>query len=179
MSFTGTFTKADSSAGYNAFTITDTSSYTDEPKNTFSTRRIYLILADGSYIEDDTTGNDYFDFGFADYPTDEITLNVLTADCAISVYVHWVSLNPQVNSTYSAEAVYDFKDYINAYKYSLILQLAGNPGQISIQNFADYLDLIQTLIDSSATCITFTDQLGSQNCIDQATELMNNPNLSY
>jgi len=179
MSFTGTFTKADSTVGLNAFTITDTSSYLDEPKNTFTTRRIYLILADGTYIEDSTTGNDYFDFGFAGYPTDEITLDVLTADYAISVYVHWVSTAPQVNSTYTADELYDFKDYIQQYKYGLIVALAGNPNQINIQNFADYLSLIQTLIDSSGTCVTFTDQLGSQNCIDQATELMNNPNLSY
>lgn len=177
MAFTGTFTKTDSLVGYNAFTIADTSSYGSEAKNTFSGRKIYLILADGTYISPD--GQDYYDFGFAEYPTDEITLNVLTQDYAVSVYVVWDSLSPQPGSTYVADEIYDFKDYTNAYKYSLIQELAATPTMINVQNFADYLSLLQTLIDSSATAILYVDQLESQNCIDAATFLINNPNLQY
>ncbi len=51
MSFTGTYSEANLSAtAYNAFNIIDTSDFTDEPKNTFSGRRVWLIRDDGTYV---------------------------------------------------------------------------------------------------------------------------------
>jgi hypothetical protein len=50
--FDGRYTLEHINDAYNAFQITDTSSYANEPKEDFVTRRIYFQLIDGSYIQD-------------------------------------------------------------------------------------------------------------------------------
>jgi len=176
MPFTGTFTKTDTSAtAYNSFDLEDTSDYTDEPENTFTDRQVYLVYVDGSYV--DNNGLDYFDWPFVDGSTK--SFDVLTEDAAVSIMVVWTSSDPQVGSTYSAVTVDDFVDYAEEFMYTKVYQLAGNRNLISNKNFKTTLDITRTLIDSSATCIVFTDQYSSQRCIDNVVTIEDNPNMFY
>ena len=179
MPFTGSFTKTDQSAtAFNSFKITDTSSYADEPKETFSDRRIWLVNVDGTYVSpDDVT--EYWPFGFDDYPGDEITIDALTYDVSLSIYVQWVSDDPQAGSTYNATEVSDFVDYAENFMYFKIQQMAINRNLESNKNFRTTLDLFRTLIDSSTTSIVYEDQYASQECIDDIEVIENNVNMFY
>lgn len=178
MSFTGTYSKTNLSAtAYNAFKVTDTSDYTDEPKNTFSGRRVYLILQGGSYIQNN--GLDYFDFAFADYPSDEITINALTYDIALNVYVLWIPVTPVTGSSYSAAGVFDFVDYAEYFMFNKVLQLAANPNLWSNKNFSQATSAARAMIDSADTSVIYQDQYEAQVCIDHVGVLENNPNLFY
>ena len=76
--FTGSYTLEYTTSALNSFAITDTSDYTDEPQDDFVTRRVYFQLIDGSFWQD-PDGNDYWDFGFDDYPDDYITFDFLAS----------------------------------------------------------------------------------------------------
>jgi len=181
MAFTGTYSEANASAtAYNAFTITDTSDYTDEPKVDFTDRRVYLVMADGTYVQDETTGLDYFDFAFADYPTDEITINVLEdTDMSLNVYLLWIPTTPVSGSTYYAAGVFEFKDNAEDFMWNKILQLAANRTLWSNKNFRTTLSAARCMIDSSTTSVVYQDQYASQVCINFVGEVENTPNLFY
>jgi hypothetical protein len=180
MPFTGaaTITKLPAT-GINYFKVTDTSDYTDEPKDTFSTRLVYLIDANGDYVEND--GLDYFEFGFADYPDDEITIEALTDDIALSVYIVWESLAPEANSTYTLNIIEGFIDNAQWFKLTKVMQMAGNRLLIDNKNFMESMNILQCTIDNVTLLATDTylDQYEAQKNIDVAAFLMDNPNLFY
>lgn len=179
MAFTGAFTRTKLSAtALNAFRLTDTSSFTSEAKITFSARIFYLVKNDGTYVLS-PTGLDYWDFSFASYPSDQITVNVLEEDIALTVYMVWTSSSPQSGSTYYKKTVFDFVDYANYFKYVKIQQMAYNRTLVSNKNFFGTLSILQTLIDSSEACIDHDDQYGSQQCIVLSQQILSNPNMFY
>jgi hypothetical protein len=180
MPFTGAFTVTKLPAtGRNVFKVVDDSSYTDEAKATFSTRLVYLVKPDGTYIDND--GLDYFAFGFDDYPDDEITIDALTEDWALSVYVVWVSLAPQANSTYTLNSIQGFIDYAQAFKYGKCLQMSGNQLLIDNKNFMEAMNILQCTIDNVILLTTevFADQYKAQQNIDIAAYLIDNSNIFY
>jgi len=180
MAFTGSFTKTnDGATALNAFIIADTSSYADEAKNTFTDRYFTIYEVDGTKVSDPSTGLDYWEFGFSDYPDDERLVNVLTEDVALRIEMTWVSDDPQVGSTYIDYEAFDFLDYANQFKYGKVQELAYNKSLKSNKNFFETLSILQANIDSSHTSIANDDQYESQMCILNAQYIMANPNLFY
>ncbi len=177
MSFTGSYTKANLTAtALNAFSVTDTSSFADEAKATFSGRKFYVVLNDGTYLEDEN-GNDYFDFPFAG--GDVLTINALEVDAAVNGYMVWTSLAPQEGSTYTDSQVFDFVDLLRTFMYTMIENTAANRLLNWPNGFYEGMSLMQTFIDTSANCILNNDQYASQQAIDLGTEFSSNLNNFY
>jgi hypothetical protein len=180
MAFTGAFTKTnDSATALNAFILTDTSSYAEEAKVTFSDRYFYLYEIDGSTIPEPISGLDYWDFNYTDYPDDTRLVTALTEDVALRIQMFWVSISPQVGSTYVKSTPFDFLDYANQFKYGLVQDMAANRNLVNNKNFMQALDVFQTNIDSSEVSIDEDDPYESQKCIENLQFLMANPNLFY
>ncbi len=178
MAFTGSFVKVDIRPGLDIFKLIDDSNYGDEGKGTFSARGFYLMMIDGTFVKS-PNGTDLWDFSYADYPSDQITISVLTADVALQVYMVWTSTNPQVGSVYADLEIFDFKDYANQYKYNLTGYLAANRNLRDNQNWFGSYDSLQFFIDASSICVINQDQYSSQWAINNATYLTENPNLFY
>ncbi len=174
MSFTGSYTKTNKTdVAPNAFLLTDVSSFNSEAKDTFSGRKVYLIDITGSYIQD-ANGNDYFDFPFSG--GDTILINTLTADIALRILMVWDSLDPQQNSTYTDSQVFDFIDYLRNFMFVMVQNTAGNRLLNWPNGFYEGMSLMQTLIDTSNSCISNFDQYESQQAINLATDFSTNPN---
>ncbi len=180
MSFTGAFTVTKNTAtGLNAFTVTDTSSYADEAKVTFSGRKVYCVFNDGTYLEDES-GNDYFDFPFAG--GDALLIEALTdleIDAALNVYVVWTSIAPVEGSTYTDSQVFDFVDLLRTFMYTMIENTANSRLLNWPNGFYEGMSLMQTFIDTSANCILNNDQYASQQAIDLGTTFSSNLNNFY
>jgi hypothetical protein len=177
MSFTGAFTLTrDSATGLNFFTLNDTSSYIDEPKDAFTDRYFYLVKTDGTYVQDED-GNDEWDFNFDDYPSDEINVQVLTEDIALSVYMVWVPITPNSGSTYTLTTPFDFTDYACQWKYNMVLHMAANRDLVANQNFREGIFIFEALLKSSGVAIENYDPYASQKCIEQMVYIQDNPNI--
>src|SRR4051812_35858400 len=177
MPFTGTYTVTKLTTGLNRFRVRDTSSYTSEPKNTFTTRKVYLSYADGSYEE--SNGEDWFSFGFSAYPSDYIDFDFLTQDEALAIRIDWVTSNPQTGSVYTAVSVNEFIDYAFQFLFQKFYQMSGNRSLKDNANFWETLDMFMELIDASEICVNNSDQYSAQQCILQLQYIMANPNLFY
>ena len=105
MSFVQNFTGAVSSGVPTSPTFTDTSVGSD---NAIAKRRIYLLLADGTYAVPSGTTTDYSDWAYAN-PT--ITLNVLNQDTATSVTVQWLNSSNTVLYTKTIAFGFDLFQY--------------------------------------------------------------------
>lgn len=173
MSFTASFTITRSNEALNAATYTDTSVYGSEAKNTFSDRRLYLYRGDGTLIGP-SAGVDYWDFNYTDYPDDEITIDTLTEDAALSVVMVCTSIDPQPSSVYTATLVHLYTDYIQQFKYGLIKRMAAERKLENDVVFMSNLYIMQAYLNSAAKAVTYYDAYAAQQCIDNATYLITN-----
>lgn len=172
MAFTGFFTVSQTS-DITSLVITDTSSYADEAQGTFSGRRIYLIKVDGITLVPDGTATTYVDFPFTDGASKTIT-GVLNTDYALLVEVQWISLAPQSGSTYTAQEIVGFLNYLQQFYAGQISNLSDDPNILNDTNWYDSLSKLQTEIDNAQKAVSDGQQLSGQNAISRATYLMNN-----
>jgi hypothetical protein len=136
MPFTASFSVQQSKDG-SLFTIVDTSNYTAESKATFSARKLWLYLADGSTMLADgsiTSTPTYIDFSFTDYPDDTIEIP-LTMDYGFNIVLELVSTNPQTGSVYTAQSIIGTINFIMSFLQGLIQQTQG---QYSFKNDTNY-----------------------------------------
>lgn len=172
MAFTGSFTLSQNT-DFTSLSLTDTSSYADEGQGTFSTRRIYLIKVDGTTLVPDGTTTTYINWPFTDGDTKEI-VGVLNTDYALLVEVQWISLAPQPGSTYTAEDIYGFLNYLKQFYSGQISNLSDNPNILNDTNWYDSISKLQTEIDNAEKAVSDGQQLSAQNAISRAIYLMNN-----
>ncbi len=171
--FTGQFTVAQNASDLTGLVISDTSSYGSEAQGTFSGRRIYLIKIDGTTLVPDGATTTYIDFPFTDGATKTIT-GVLNTDYALLIEVRWISLSPQPGSTYTAQDVVGFLNYLQQFYSGQISNLSDDPNVLNDTNWYDSLSKLQTEIDCAQKAVADGQQLSAQNAISRATYLMNN-----
>jgi len=176
MPFTASFTISQTIAG-STFTITDISNYGDEAKNTFTARRLYIYLWNGSTYNAsgtiDTTPT-YIDFSFASYPSDVITIPI-SRDYAFIVTLSLITSNPISGSTYSATEYVGFLFYLKQFKYQLMQYAAAQRGLFSNVNFFGSTQKLNVDIKGAESAIENSDVWNAQKMIDEGYKLMNNP----
>lgn len=132
MPFTASFSVSQSQDG-TPLTIVDTSNYAVENKSTFSARKLWLYLADGSTMLADgtiSTTPTFIDFSFSGYPDDTIEIP-LTMDYGFNIVLELVSLNPQTGSTYTAQSIIGTINFMMSFLQGLI---QGSQGQYNFKN---------------------------------------------
>ncbi len=140
---------------------------------TVTQRRIYLQLADGTFLVPSGVSTDYNLWG--DFPaTTTLTLaNVLPKDEIILATCEWLT---------SAGAIVDskilslqgFSQFNENFLYGLTQMLAGNPLLFNDNNFKQEKSNVRDLVDSGNQAIVVaTDQFGAQACYNLATDIRN------
>jgi len=172
MPFTGLFTIA-AAAGFDVFTLTDVSDYTDEPKATFSGRRIRLITTNLLQLVPTGTTTTYIDFPFAG--GDTITIDAMTRDYSLDIVVDWISVNPQSGSTYQASLICSFLSYNTNNEYGIIQALTAKPSCIQDINYWANLGNVQTEQQNSIWATYYQQQVSAQWAINRAAYILQNP----
>jgi len=172
--FTGSFLVSQT-GDFTSIVITDNSDYSSEGTNTFSGRKIYLYLVDGTTLVPAGTATSYIDFPYSAGNSITIT-GVLNKDYALAINVVCISLNPQPGSIYTLTSIDGFLYYLQAFESSLIGTLSGNPDKLRDTSWYYYLGVLQTELDNAIKSIANGQQQSAQNAINRATKLMDNQN---
>jgi len=171
MPFTGLFTVA-AASGFDVFTLSDVSDYTDEPKVTFSGRRIRVITTSDTILVPTGTTTAYIDFPFAG--GDTISIDVMTRDLAVNVVVDWMSQDPQSGSTYQASLIISLLSYNTNNEYGIIQAMTVTPLIVSNANYWMNLGLLQTENENSRQATYVQEQISAQRAINHAAEILAN-----
>jgi hypothetical protein len=150
-------------------TITDESTGSD---GAIAARRVYLQLADGSYLKPSGNTTDYILWAYAN---SSIDIDVLGRDYAIFITVFWV--NSSGNTLYSKSGNYLFTLYSEQFLYGLTQAQAANYPIIQDQNYYQNKGMLITEIDSASNAVSIGgDILAAQNCLDRAAYMIANQN---
>lgn len=148
---------------------TDTSTGTDVA---VTKRRIFLQLADGSYLVPDGTTTAYIE-------TTESTveLDVLTEDKAINITVQWLdNSNTVLYDSDSLDTLFCFPMYAKNYLSGLTTAQTGNSQLVKDGDY--WHNKIEMLgwVKSAEDAVTFNaDIYGAQYCLDKAATFIDNP----
>ena len=172
MAFTGSF-EVTQTSDITSLVVTDTSSYSSEGQGTFSGRRIYLYEVDGTTIVPSGTTTTYIDFPFSDGSSKTI-VGVLNTDYSLLINVVWISNNPQPGSTYTAQSVETFLNYLYAFFAGQISTLSDNPNIERDTNWWD--SMLQLIVNISCAEQATNDeqQFSAQSAINRGLYLKNN-----
>lgn len=139
-------------------------------------RRIYVTDSNGDYVTPSGTSTDYIAWPLA---TNPITVqDLLTEDLAVSITVQWLNVSNTV--LYEETEVFCLREFnIQNFIY-LIQNQALTPGIVQDTNYFSNLALYWINIEGANTMIVdAADLAGSQNCLNRATEMMNNQLLFF
>jgi hypothetical protein len=172
MAFTGVF-EVSQTSDLTSLVITDTSSYSSEGQGTFSGRRIYLYKVDGTTLVPDGTTTQYVDFPFSDGASKTIT-GVLNTDYSLLVNVIWLSNAPQPGSTYTAQSIETFLNYLYAFYAGQISTLSDNPAILQDNNWYDSMIKLIVEISNAEQATVDGQQFSAQAAINRALYLKDN-----
>lgn len=141
-----------------------------------TSRRIYITDSQGNPVVPSGTSTSYILWPLA---TNPLTVsNLLTTDLAVNIDVQWLDVSNAV--LYEEDADYCLAEFNKQFFYYLIQQQALKPG--IIQDNAYYTNLCQywiNIIGAIQTVENAADLSGAQNCLNIATNFMNNQNLYF
>jgi hypothetical protein len=167
MALTQNFSTTQTLGAPSLINFEDTSSGSDA---TITTRRIWLIKADGTYLEDVDAGTEYW---LWDYDDDTIIIDTLDKDYCLNVLVQW--LNGSNTVVYSKAVVTLFVEYILDFIYELTQRQSSNPQLVNDNQYYANKSKVIVEWDSAVNAVELaSDQYGAQNCLDRAANLMNN-----
>lgn len=153
--------------------LEDTSTGTDAA---VTQRRIYIVDAQGNYVVPDGTSTDYVNFPLVALSGDEIEIDCLDNDMALTITVQWLSVANAV--LYSKTELCGFTLYNETAYYSLTQAQATQSVPPNIVQDTGYYNnkmALRTLIDSGNQAITYgVDIVTAQNMYDQATLMVTN-----
>ena len=179
MSFVANFT-ASQGSDCTTIIITDTSDYSDEPQNTFSSRKLYLYKADGTTIKyPSSSTTNYVDFSFASYPSNQISVNVIDQDYCLRVELELTSTDPQTGSVYTKTSVVTLTCYTNTFLYNVSQIAATNPARVNDPIFYESWSNLQTEKDAAIIAGSYADQLSSDAALRRAENIINESNLRF
>jgi len=169
--FTGLFTIA-AASGFDVFSLTDASDFSNEPKATFSGRRVTIYTTSLSTLVPAGTTTTYIDFPFAG--GDTITINAMLRDYSVNVVVDWITISPQPGSTYQASLIISLLSYNTNGEYGVIQALTARPLISSNVNYWMNLGLVQTENENSMQATYYQQQVSAQRAINHAKALLDN-----
>jgi len=171
MAFNGSFAITQG-VDISQFTLTDNSTGSDAG---ITGRRIYLFKIDGTTLVPEGTTVTYIDWPIVSLIGDEITVDVLDKDYAITAFVSWISSAPLASpSSYEYTYMQLFSGYTNQFLYGLIQQMAANPLISSDKNFYYNLSKAYTDLDNATLAVANNDQYSAQMALDRITLMINN-----
>lgn len=166
------FTISQSALSPSNVTATDTSTGSDVA---ITQRRIFFQTATGSYLVTTGTTTDYNLWPYSDVSE---TFDVLPQDYATAITVQWLDVSNNVLYTLTQE--YCLAENNKQFFYYLTQQQALTPSVLQdstyFLNLATYWALIIGAINAAEIG---ADISNSQNCLNQATNMMNNQQLYF
>jgi hypothetical protein len=169
--FTGLFTLA-AASGFNVFSLTDTSDYSNEPVGTFSGRTVTLITTDLRTLVPTGTTTTYIDFPFAG--GDTITIAAMNRDYSVNVVVDWLTTDPQPGSTYQSSIIMSLLSYNTNNEYGIIQAMTATPLIVSHANYWLNLGLVQTENENCIQATYYQQQVSAQRAINHSAEILAN-----
>lgn len=172
MSLTPNFSVSQNYGTPSAFTITDTSTGSDV---SITSRRVYLMQANGQYLVPSGTLTDYIVWSIVD-PT--ITLDVLTQDTALSITVQWLnSVNTVVETKTSS---YALTAYNETFYYGLTENQVANSNLTASTEWYQWKMMLRVELDSAYQAISFaSDIYSAQSALNRATFISTNSNYFF
>lgn len=161
------FTISQSSIAPSNVTATDTSTGSDV---SITSRRIFFQTTLGTYLVETGTSTQYESWAYADSSD---TWNILTTDQALSITVQWLDVSN--NILYTLTQVFCLAAYNKQFFYYLGQQQALTPGIIQDSNYFSNMATYWMLITGAIQAIEIgADVASSQNCLNAATQMMQN-----
>jgi hypothetical protein len=168
MAFSPSFTVSQDLSNPGAVTLTDDSSGSDAE---ITQRRVYFTDESGNYIVPSGTSTDYVLWPLA---TNPITINsLLQVDTSVNILVEWLNVSNAV--LYDDNNDFCLRAYNKQQFVYLIQQQALNPGIVQDGNYYSNLCQYWINIQGANTMVVDAEDLsGSQNCLNRATEMLQN-----
>lgn len=171
MPFTGQFVATQLSSLSTLF-ITDTSSGGTDPNIT--SRRVFLYKVDGSTLVPAGTTTAYINFPIVSGAGDTISLNVLSKDYSLNIYMVWTSTSPITGATYEKTNLFTAVGNTNYAAYGLIQNVSANPDLLNVVNYFESLSKLFVNIDSANQAQVYSDQFSAQSALERAYQLVTN-----
>ncbi len=152
-----------------SFTLTDTSTSVD---GAITQRRIYIQLANGTYLVPTGTTTDYVDFPLSDGAS--ITIDgVLNIDYAVSITLQWLSVTDVV--LYSLPQSFAFVLNDEQFMYFLVQCMGANRNLINTNNFIFTCFELDMYVSYAQKAVTTGDDIAlSQFMLAQAQKIVDN-----
>lgn len=168
MPYSPAFTVGQSLSNPGAVTLTNTSTGTDAA---ITQLRVYFTDEAGNYVVPSGTSTDYVAWPLA---TNPLTINsLLTVDLAVNILVQWLNVSNAV--LYDEEDEFCLRAYNKQQFVYLIQQQALNPGVVQDTNyFSNLCQYWINIVGANTMVEDAADLSGSQNCLDRATEMLQN-----
>lgn len=168
---TPNFTSTESLSSPNFITFTDTSTGSDA---TIVNRRIYVQLADGTYLVPSGTSTSYINWAYTD---SSITLNLIEKSQSANVLVVWSDGTTDVY-TKTILMEWDLYDYL--FLFYLLQVQTSSPSIINDTNYyGNCLKMIVNLFNSENATLLMDDLYSSQAALDKNFYLMNNQQYAF
>ncbi len=132
-----------------------------------------MYKVDGTTLVPSGTTTAYVDFPFSAGASLTIT-GVLNTDYSLLVNVVWLSNSPQPGSTYTAQSVETFLNYLYAFYSGQISTLSDNPNILEDTGWYESLFKLVTEISNAEQSTSDEQQFSAQNAISRALYLKNN-----
>lgn len=171
MALTVDFTSSQSLSSPNLITFNDTSVGTDL---TIVTRRVYVTLADGTYLVQSGTTTNY---ELWNYSLATIQLNLLSKSQVANVTVEWWS-STAIVYTKTILMEWDLYDYL--FLFGLMQTQTSMPSIIEDTNYYDNcLKMIVNLFNSESATKLMNDIYSAQANLDNNLYLIQNANFYF
>jgi hypothetical protein len=168
MAFSPAFTVGQSASDPSAVTFEDTSTGSDAA---IASRRIYVTDSNGDAVVPSGTSTAYIAWALGTNP--KTVADLLTEDIAATITIQW--LNSANTVLYSSTDTFCLREYNIVQFISLIQDQALTPGVVQDSNYFSNLCQYWINIVGADTMITDASDLsGSQNCLNRATQMLDN-----
>lgn len=151
-----------------AVVFTDSSTGSDSD---IDSRRIYITDSQGNYVVPSGTTTDYISWPLATNPM--TVSDLLTQDIAANILVQWLDSSEGV--LYETDDDYALREFNIQFFIYLIQNQGLNPGVVQDTTYFSNLATYWVNIIGAENMIVYADDLaGAQNCLNRATNMMNN-----
>lgn len=157
-----------------AITATDTSTGSDP---SVTQRRIFFQTSQGQYITTSgvSSSSAYEQWAYADSSE---TWDILDEDSALAITVQWLDVNNTI--LYTLTQLYCLAEYNKQFFYYLVQQQAITPSILQDTNYAANMATYWMNITAAIQAVEIgADISASQNCLNRATNMMQNQNYYF
>lgn len=173
MSFVPNFTVAQTPQNPSVIQFTDTSTGTISPSVT--ARRIYIQTSQNTYLVTSGVTTNYNLWPIA---SNQINLNVLTSDQAVTITVQWVDVYG--NAVYSKAENYCLAEFNKQFFYYLVQMQSQHYNVIQDNFYWGNMGIYWTNIIGALNAVEIgNDIAGSQACLNRATNMKSNQNFYF